>query len=1173
MRRVSMSLAVLIVALLATARAGHASMEIPADDPPGGGCNSGSVPLELRSPTPTLTTTEDGICCSQYFEVRPSIPYSSMNGAQAYVARTDDNTEAMIYDSAWNSRVETKTLYFNSGNWYNWQRIDVIGVSDCDKDGDQNTSITVTNQLFPGCPVTSIGVKNQDVATASLQVTPGSASTDETGTVVTLSARVVPKYGCSGPPTTSVRISSADTSEGLVKAPNDPAPSYATTLDFSAAESNTWKAFQVKGLRDGIPDGNVTYAVDLSSTSQNTAFDGLTTRANITNIDVAPAANTCFTRCGQGIDSVGAPPAGCSCTADCAYQGNCCPDVTEECSGIAGTPAYPNPLAFGAGSEFYTFSPTASTAASTSSDAPQGTGAIVSFDAPVVANTRAFAGLTKISQHKVATHEERGECRVWNDGSMWQVRSWVNWALNPDAYVECSSRALVYPRNSSSPPVIRQTAAAQDVGAQSPQTVDMGAATATSMPVLTAIKVENIGDATHARCLTSTSGGNWNLTAEGSASVSDVWCNAEVLSWTASSGLVAGPEKYAGADWTTPAPGERETYLGFADNRACFLSGVNYVSNAPYGGGGGTCEIKERNDGLYLIAKRDTPGALIGGVGCYARCVEFTNSWPEIPTLRGVVGPGETPAASTDVGVAGSTARTNLYQHGAYDRPLVLVEGVDPTNSSGPSKLMRMLSPAIRALAQNHGVDLWIVNVSGQADIRLTAREVARAIGNAYTFDPDGAGPLQAWNVANPGRKVALAGFSQGALDARVSVASWESGLYAATGSEAIPGLPVAAGPPPISVFLSVNGPQDGAEAPLSLQHVVHDVDASLADAGLSMPPDVTALLDSTPARQMLRHQGCSNAWGVVTEWCGVLGMIGNRIVQGPYVPAQAFVVVDVTGSDACVGQGDYPTFMQSVNTRGRNGNGFPATVPSIGFSNGSFSPQGCANRDANLRCSGPSVAWATGLFDGSVFSSAHFVFEGDALLGACKRNSKLYMRNTIYDLAGGDLAPGRIDMVNRIPNVPKEVTLLKGEEYIPSLFIPTESALTCPGTAANSSCTALDAFGRRDHNACDQLCRSANRNPASPKFHNVFSNPANTNGQHTSLHADLGSTLLAYAYEYVVADADGAFSIYNPYLRAGQIPAGENDDCDDSNPSVQVCGVELPPEPDPDPVLRNPLN
>ena len=53
MRRVSMSLAVLIVALLATARAGHASMEIPADDPPGGGCNSGSVPLELRSPTPT----------------------------------------------------------------------------------------------------------------------------------------------------------------------------------------------------------------------------------------------------------------------------------------------------------------------------------------------------------------------------------------------------------------------------------------------------------------------------------------------------------------------------------------------------------------------------------------------------------------------------------------------------------------------------------------------------------------------------------------------------------------------------------------------------------------------------------------------------------------------------------------------------------------------------------------------------------------------------------------------------------------------------------------------------------------------------------------------------------------------------------------------------------------
>src|SRR5439155_23418165 len=123
--------------------------------------------------------------------------------------------------------------------------------------------------------------------------------------------------------------------------------------------------------------------------------------------------------------------------------------------------------------------------------------------------------------------------------------------LNPDAYVSCAARALTFPPALATPPSVRQTAHAQDVGNQSPATADMGPAAGNSLPVLIGMKIENVSAATHAYCQTLVQSGNWKLHAEGSAGVSDVWCDAQVLTWDPASGLTAGGEVGVGVDWTS----------------------------------------------------------------------------------------------------------------------------------------------------------------------------------------------------------------------------------------------------------------------------------------------------------------------------------------------------------------------------------------------------------------------------------------------------------------------------------------------------------------------------------------------------------------------------------------------------------------------------------------------
>jgi hypothetical protein len=324
----------------------------------------------------------------------------------------------------------------------------------------------------------------------------------------------------------------------------------------------------------------------------------------------------------------------------------------------------------------------------------------------------------------------------------------------------------------------------------------------------------------------------------------------------------------------------------------------------------------------------------------------------------------------------------------------------------------------------------------------------------------------------------------------------------------------------------------------------------------------------------MLRHQGCDNAWGVVTEWCGWWGLLGNRTVQGPEDSVHMFDL-PVRGNQACIWPNLHTDFQSYADSRGAHGNGFPQSVYSVGISNGSFSPQGCANTDDALPCPGEPLAWASGTGPGSVFSTIQFVDTGHASPTGlvCERNTRILLNNTEYDLAGGDLSPGRALAVNQIPQTPKEIALIKADDLIPSLFVPTESALYCPGAAADPACAGSGANGRKDHASCDAVCRASNRSAANPRFRNVFSNPTDKNSVHVGMNRDLGLRVMAYVYEYLAADGDGYFGAANPYLAGGAPPPGEAADCADADPAVHDCGGgggELPPD-DPPPILPHP--
>ena len=927
------------------------------------------------------------------------------------------------------------------------------------------------------------------------------------------------------------------------------------------------------------------------------------------------SASSCVGRCGERA------PGGCSCDATCGYTGTCCSDIVAACPAAAPVPPFPNPLAPGAGTELFQTSPSVGIAAGVQSLGPENLGSVLQFKKPVAPAVRTIVGFSKLNFNKVEAFDEEAHCSIVETAAskMRLVQAGTRHHDDRDElHAHCKGIALRFPNAANKPaPTVGAEVRIEQHNGGSANLYTLGAATATSIAVLTHMQVGNTDHYHPAACTVYEGGGLWKLHAwsvydDGfSGDGSDVWCGARLVTWDPSLGLVRE------AEVNVTAPYEHHQVLGSVYGRTCFLTGMTHAATKS------TCEITSVNDDWVLRIKAGDLVNPASPIRCRATCLSYPAEWPRTPVLRGIAstdptgvidarvpqGPiaaagAEQPSQPADLprGIgAGPGGVLNLYRSAdnIYDRPILIVEGFDPGNDQGANSYMRGFGPVLRTLQDRYGIDVWVLKPSGGRDIRVTAREIAKALSNIYTYDHDGVGiGAPAWNVS-PARELPVIGMSQGALGTRIALATWEQGnrYQNAAHGEYVPGL-ISNPTPPVSLFVSLNGPHREAIGSTTLQTVITSVFNGMDS--ITLPASIYGMLASTAAKQMMRTSVAASCRSVVTQECdgGVFGELydafgpendGNFQIRG--LQGRGHYDFATNGDWAVANQSAYQNtgcnrdslthdaFYADIDARGTGlRNGFPQTVHSVAISNGSFSPQGCKNFDGS-GCStpapynvtvqndvcdyvndpncnrsnmpdgttfainpdrfvagGPSIPYAS-----SVAGVFNFYFTGvmaGGMVKACDRDTTVHFLLSNEDLTPGDHR-GKIleSTIDAIPAAAGQVTRLDGQDFFPLVFVPTESALSCPAVIDSGACV-LGANGQRPHAACDALCRTANRNDN--RFKNVLSNPTDKNGAHASINRALAMAVVAYVHEFAVQDADGYF---DPASEWG-LPDGEQLDC-----------------------------
>ncbi len=216
---------------------------------------------------------------------------------------------------------------------------------------------------------------------------------------------------------------------------------------------------------------------------------------------------------------------------------------------------------------------------------------------------------------------------------------------------------------------------------------------------------------------------------------------------------------------------------------------------------------------------------------------------------------------------------------GSYRDPVVLVEGFDPMNTTLPASVYATANASgaidmIRAA----GRSVWVVNFGdGGGALTANAKLVSHAIQAASSYEGAGA-------------SVDVVGLSMGGVISRYALAYDEQ--YGG-GSDGL-----------VRLFLSGDSPQQGANAPISLQEIIL----------FSADPTYTPLLNCDAALSLLYTS--VRGYGDNGCWLGALPSATNW-----------------TGSSAA-----HDWFYSTLN--GLNGNGYPHKCRNVAVSNGSFSPQ-----------------------------------------------------------------------------------------------------------------------------------------------------------------------------------------------------------------------------------------
>ncbi|WP_417731449.1 Calx-beta domain-containing protein [Rosistilla oblonga] len=227
------------------------------------------------TPTSGLVTGEDGRTAT--FTVRlQSRPLGNVTVGLV----SSDTTEGTL---------STSSLSFNVTNWNTPQTVTVTGLNDNVDDGDIVYSVitTATSSADPNYQLSADAVPNvsltnaDDADTAGFTISPATGlTTAESGAQQNTSFTI----RLSSQPTATVVVSfaSSDSSEGTVS----PASQTFTTSNWNSPRTIT-----ISGVNDALSDGNIDYAVQVSSTSTDPKYV-LNQSLPVTNVDDDPAGVT-----------------------------------------------------------------------------------------------------------------------------------------------------------------------------------------------------------------------------------------------------------------------------------------------------------------------------------------------------------------------------------------------------------------------------------------------------------------------------------------------------------------------------------------------------------------------------------------------------------------------------------------------------------------------------------------------------------------------------------------------------------------------------------------------------------------------------------------------------------------------------------------------------------------
>ena len=869
--------------------------------------------------------------------------------------------------------------------------------------------------------------------------------------------------------------------------------------------------------------------------------------------------------CGMcdGFHDVNTLAPACSCEADCGLKGNCCPDAAQYCDASDNEvdPADAT-SALMDGEQWYTWS---APVRATSQNGRYYQRNLVTVDG-ATPGALSFAGLHRYGTGEVLSSSEHARCSIERISPIgpggtslypyWDLVAYTERGLHDKGEVdaECSAMGLRFPATQASPnrPTLsNEILDGATTSSTNSKRVSLGIPTsawATEFPFLTSVEFMELWDGTeYASCdiRDPDSVGTYFLEIVGEGD-SGAKCGARVLHLGSSglrrAGCPTDPRDYVNTPqlystcWNGARDGGPGAFYVSANGKsavngcviggcneeildvslkmypvsthACFLTHVR-MEDVDDAKEHTFCEIREEAD-WWVLSTRASQDEKIR---CKAACLELPPSYRRPVPARIVGNLGE---------------EMNLMQSGPYDRPVIFVEGHDPTNEGGFEDTYRLLGRIYRS-AHKAGLDIWHVNAKdgGQAVLE-TARGVAEAVDLAYKYS--------GWNNSHPGQGMALAGFSMGGLASRVALASWEQGRYTCplgTGECIAPGLGDGSTRPPIATFVSINGPQLGAVIPMTLQEAIQDVTNQWS------PGKFLSMLNS-PATENLLYARVDDRCGwdppcgatPVTDFCyehntlrdGNIGVYGNECAA-----YQNTGCIDWrSGTHLLSCEGDYcaqsatthDAFYGDVNAR--NGNGFPRFARTMGLSNGSWFPPGYSFGselgglvldDMGARCD---------FCDRDTFVHLYF---------SSPRPGKPNLEWLPGDTYGTRLP----DLVKPLVPLPKHVRHFDIWQNHAFTFVPTESALDCEGAIGDEACQARTRFTK------------------------IASNP-DGNGTHLGLHDRLSQQAMAFVADTYFGDADGYCSPTNPFTWMNGVYVGclGADDCNDNDPTVYPGATEI---------------